>query len=318
MKIFVTGAAGFLGRAITRELLNNKHKVTALLLPDDEIGLDGEVVVKNGDITDPDSIKGMFGGHDAVVHCAGAVDFLNRSTCIAVNREGTRNVVAEAVHSKIRRFVHISSVSVYGRLSSGLVDEKTPRRKIGSPYGDTKIDAELIVEEFQKLGMLDATIFRPSIVFGEGDNRFLPPIIARVENGSYTMVGDGSNRINLVCIGDLAKIVATSLREEKSIGQIYNVSNPDSPTWKELLDTIASEVGCSRVERYISHRRALLFSIVNEFVSLFTGRLPKASRSTVKFAKRNCQYNITKVKEGLGFSPDMGALDGVVQWMRAR
>ena len=115
MHIFITGAAGFLGKAITNRLLADNCAVTALLLPGDKALPATGCEIVRGDITNPESLKGKIRGHDVVIHLAGVVGYGQTwKTCIAINREGTRNFAAEAIQSGARRFIHMSSVSVYG------------------------------------------------------------------------------------------------------------------------------------------------------------------------------------------------------------
>lgn len=75
---------------------------------------------------------------DAVIHLAGCVGDQKWGSCITVNRDGTSTIAEEAIWSGVRRFIHLSSVSVYGRVPLVEIREDSPVRKIGDPYGDTR------------------------------------------------------------------------------------------------------------------------------------------------------------------------------------
>ena len=112
------------------------------MLPEEEKP-DLNAEIRWGDITRPHTLAGLMHGHDAVVHLASAVGYAQEmGTCVTLNVDGTRNVAKEAMASRVRRFVHMSSIAVYGRIPGQVITEKSPTRKTGDPYGDTKIDAE--------------------------------------------------------------------------------------------------------------------------------------------------------------------------------
>ena len=138
MKIFVTGAGGFLGRHLLAVLAEAGHATTSLLLPT-ETAPEVATTVLRGDLTDPMDWADALGGHDAVVHLAGVVGYgVSRAACEAVNVAGTAYLADAARRAGVRRFVHLSSVSVYGRTPDRPLDEDSMLRLTGDPYGDTK------------------------------------------------------------------------------------------------------------------------------------------------------------------------------------
>ena len=131
MKVFITGGTGFIGRYVVKSLSALKHRITVLLLPGEaEEAAQGARVVR-GDITHSSGIRGIMAGQDALIHLAGVVGFQSWKDCVAINREGTRNIIGEALREGLGRVVHMSSVSVYGRVPNVLIDEEFPSRKIG-------------------------------------------------------------------------------------------------------------------------------------------------------------------------------------------
>ncbi|MBW1893325.1 MAG: NAD(P)-dependent oxidoreductase, partial [Deltaproteobacteria bacterium] len=209
MKIFITGGTGFLGKTIVKKLLADGHNVTCLLLPDDDSSSVTGAEIIRGDITRPDTLTHKTAGHDAIVHLAGAVGYGQTwDNCNRLNRDGTSNIAEEAVRSGARRFIHMSSVSVYGRVSGTPIPEDFPVTKIKDPYGDTKIDAENILKKYVKNGDLDLTVIRPTMIYGPGDTLFLPKVIENIKGGKARIIGKGDNRVDCIHISDVADFVS--------------------------------------------------------------------------------------------------------------
>lgn len=318
MNIFMTGATGFIGKTIVKRLLSEGHTVTALLLPDDsDAGLE-EVRIARGDITIPDTLLNKMNAHDAVIHLAGSVGYgLKMETCLKINRDGTFNVAREAIHSGIRRFIHFSSVSVYGRVPDVSIAEDFPLKKIGDPYGDTKIDAENILNRYVQQDKLDLTVVRPTVIYGPGDDKFLPKLMENLRSGKARIIGSGENSVDLIHISDVAEFVTLLLKDERSIGKVYNLTNPDNPTWKEMLEEIASVMGVRVPEKHLPYCVAFMLAGMMELVSYFTGRPPRLTRYAVRVIGRQYQYVTDRMQNELGFKPKRGLLEGIRECVRS-
>ena len=122
-KIFITGASGFIGRAVVKRLKDN-YELT-LLLPEGEsaVGLSGQNIVR-GDVTRHRSLSGLIRDHDTVIHMAGSVGYQSWRNCMSINVDGSRNVIRQAVRAGVIRFIHMSSVSVYGRIPDIKITEE--------------------------------------------------------------------------------------------------------------------------------------------------------------------------------------------------
>jgi len=317
MKIFVTGACGFLGRGITSKLLGEGHSVTALLLPNEEAGpLAGAGIVR-GDVTRPETLAGKLDSHDAVVHLAGAVGYgQSWELCRNVNHMGTRNVAREAVAAGVRRFMHMSSVSVYGRVPNVEITEDFPHRKIGDPYGDTKIEAEKELKRLEGEGKLDLTMIRPTVVYGPGDDKFLPRLVERMKRGTMRVIGDGENTVDLIHVRDVADFVALVLREAKSIGHAYNLTNPENPTWNQMLVHIAKFLGVPPPRKHVPYRTAMFAAALAEYIAPLIGKPPVLSRYTVRVIGRQYHYSTAHMREHLGFVPSIDLLEGVTECLK--
>lgn len=310
MRVFVTGASGFLGRWIAARLRADGHVVTALLLPQElEDGVPADSFVR-GDVTRRELLEGTIEGQDAVVHLAGAVGYGQTfERCRRLNRDGTRNVVDEAVRAGARRFIHMSSVSVYGRVANVPLTEAAPLRRIGDPYGDTKADAEEIVGAAARTGAIDPTILRPTVIWGPGDTLFVPKLIENLRSGRARIVGTGTNRVDAVHVDDVAALVARVVSNPKSIGSIYNVNHPANVTWGEFVVQCAAALGVPSPKGRLPYPVALAAAALLEAAASLMGSEPRLTRYSVRVIGRRYDYVVDRVRDEIGFAPAI-ALSG--------
>jgi len=225
VKIAVTGASGFVGKHLSRLLVDRGHEVAAIsrtgAAVDGAEGVVGDVVSGAG----PAPGKGLdavFKGCDAVVHL---VAILNEKrpqvTFERVHVFGTKNVVQFMEKAKVGRIVYVS----------GLGADLASR----SDYARTKARAEEIV----KASGLEWTIFRPGLMFGSGDGFFTDALARRLVRGApVTPVIQVHSRFQPVWVGDVVKAIADSLERKDTVGQVYELAGPHSYTLEELIDKV--------------------------------------------------------------------------------
>lgn len=311
MNIFMTGASGFIGQSVLKTLLSHGYSLTALLLGDDRISLDSRVNIVRGDVSDAASLSGKLAGHDVVLHLAGSVGYQSWKNCVAINQIGTRNVAAEAIKSRIRRFVYMSSVSVYGRVPGIPITEEIHFKKIGDAYGDTKIEAEKALREHERQGRLELTVLQPTVVYGENDNKFIPQLLSNLRSHKYRIIGDGNNRVDLIHVEDLARIVLSVLQDRKTIGQTYIVTNPNNPSWNEFLNEVCSLIDLPPVTHHIPYKLAYAAAWLMELAGKLSGKSPRLSRYAVRIVGLPCIYVTAKAEKELGFRPSISLIDGI-------
>jgi len=313
MKIFLTGAGGFIGRTLLKRLAQEGHITTSLLLEDESAdGIASITQIVRGDITQPATLGGLIDDHDAVIHLAGAVGYgQSWERCIAINVDGTRNVANEAVRAGAKRFIHMSSVSVYGRVPEVLLSEDAPLRKTGEPYGDTKIEAEHVLEEVGKDGALNWTILRPTVIYGPGDDKFLPKLIENLRSGSARVIGKGDGSVDLIHVNDVADFIERILLEPRAFEQTLNLADPDTCSWKELMGIVADELNVPPPTKHLPYPLALGIAGGMEIVSILTRRPPRLTRYAIRVVGRQYRYLATRAQE-LGFNSSVPVEDGIV------
>jgi nucleoside-diphosphate-sugar epimerase len=232
-----------------------------------------------------------------------------------VNVDGTRNLAAEAVRAGARRFVHLSSVSVYGRVAGVPIDEDHPFRRTGDPYGDTKIEAEELLAAHARRGELALSVLRPVVIYGPGDDKFLPRLVENLRSGRARIVGDGRNRVDALHVDDALEAVVRVLREPRAVGRVYNLTHPGNPTWGEFVPAVAALLGVPAPRGRVPWRVARLLALALELDARLRGGTPRLTRYAVDVVGRPYDYRSDRAKRELGFEPRVELLEGVGRWL---
>lgn len=309
-RVFVTGASGFIGRHVVRRLIEEGFAPTALLLPaEPDDACPGAAIVR-GDLAGIAPLSGLLDGCNAVVHVAGAVGAQSWELCRAVNVEGTRRVLEASLQAGVRRFVHMSSVSVYGRVPGVPITEESPLRRIGDPYGDTKIAAEELLREAERAGKIDLTVLRPTAVCGPGDQKFLPTLTAGLRRGDFRIIGDGTQPVDLIRVEDVAAATVLALKKPESIGKTYNLARRGNPSWNEFVAALARELGIGNPVKHVPYQAAYAAAWLMEQAAKLTGKPPRLTRYAVRLIGRRYDYRTGPLEEQLGFRPERSVLPG--------
>jgi uncharacterized protein YbjT (DUF2867 family) len=225
MRVFVTGASGFVGNEVVRELLNRGHEVRALVRPGSQKKLQDRdrVEVVQGDCLHPEILRPAAQGCDAVIHLVGIIrEFPGRGvTFERVHVQATQNVVDAALAAGTRRYLHMSALGA--------------RPDPADLYHVTNFQADRYV-----IGSgLAYTIFRPSVIYGPGDQSI--NLFARQLRRLpfFPIVGDGLYQLQPAPVWTVAAAFALALELPHTENKIYDVGGPEPLTFNQLIDTIA-------------------------------------------------------------------------------
>jgi predicted dehydrogenase/nucleoside-diphosphate-sugar epimerase len=249
-RVLVTGATGFIGaRAAEVFALHNGWDVRALVHNPGNASRLARLPIEmvQGDLSSAAEVNRLVEGCDAVVHCAVGTVWGDRRKNFAINVDGTRRLAEAALAAGVKRFVHFSTISVYGDDSAmtGILNESTPLRPTrGSDYGETKTAAEQVVKELAARG-LNACIFRPARVFGPFSRIFIMNPLAAIAKGGFHWLGSPDVPCDMVYVDNVvgAVINAINAPDVQMRGQDFNVSDGDSMTWREFYGYFAQELG---------------------------------------------------------------------------
>jgi nucleoside-diphosphate-sugar epimerase len=317
----VTGATGLLGSHIVEQLRRRGKRVRALVRnSSDESFLRSQgVETVVGDITDRASLERACAGVDTIYHSAARVgDWGPWREFVQITIEGTRNVIAAAAAANVRRFLHISSISVYGYVDGkGVVLDETA--SLGQHlyrwayYTRSKVIAEQSVWEAHRAGRIRATVIRPSWLYGPRDRATLARLIDSIRRGKCRLIGDGSNRLNVVHAANVADGAILAAESARAVGEAYNLSNDGVLTQKQYFDTVAAALGMGPITRSVPYGVAQRVALVLECIGHLVGQRkpPLITRYSVWLIGRHSFFETRKAREQLGWKSRISYEEGI-------
>jgi len=323
MTTLVTGATGFLGSAIARELLQDGRKVRVLLRPEaDRRNLEGlEVELAFGDLRAPESLRAALRGCRTLFHAAAYYSLWSRDrqAMYNINVQGTRNVLEAALEAGVERIVYTSTVGCIGLWPDGRpADESTPfdEALLCNDYKRSKYQAEQVALELARQGA-PLVIVNPSAPVGPNDIKPTPTgqIVLDFLRGQLPAYLDTG--LNLIDVRDCAR--GHLLAEAKGrAGERYILGNRNL-SFKEILDTLAAITGLKAPTVKMPYAVAYLAGWTCEMISDFiTHRPPAIPLDGVKMAKHYMYFDASRAVRELGLpqNPVERALEDAVRWTR--
>lgn len=272
MKVLVTGSSGFIGSHLIRFLAAEGHEVRALARRAATPAPGVEEVV--GDVRE------AVIGCDAVVHLVAIIVERGDQTFMSVNVGGTEGVIDAMTSAGIRRLVHVSA------LGAG------PDERFGY------LRSKWIAEEAVRRSGLDATILRPSVVFGPGAGFFRPIVWSLRWMPVYPMVNQGVTPLQPIFVEDLCRCIDACLRDDSHIGQTYELGGPEVITFGGLVDLTARTLGKRRRKVNVPTWTARPFALVNRLV-----RDPIVTSEQLDMVVLDNTCETDGVKRTFGFEP---------------
>ena len=243
MIVVVTGASGYLGRAVATELIAAGHDVRTLQRRPS--GVDGATDIL-GSVTDPDAVARALDGAEGIIHLAAKVSLAgDPAEFRAVNVGGTRLVIDEAERAGASRFVQVSSPSVAhaGHALAGVGAEPASPTQARGEYARTKAEGELLALA-RDSAALRVVAVRPHLVWGPGDTQLVGRILDRARRGRLPLLDGGRALIDSTYIDNAATgIVAALDRADEAHGRAFVITNGEPRPVGELLAGICSASG---------------------------------------------------------------------------
>jgi dihydroflavonol-4-reductase len=323
MKVFVTGATGFVGSHVAGELAARGADLRLLVRPTSRTenisGLKAELVP--GDLTDADSLRKAMQGSEVVFHVAADYRLWVRDPqgMYRANVEGTRSLIQAAQQAGVRRIVYTSSVATMGFTNNGLpCDETSPvclANMVGH-YKRSKFLAEQVAIEAAHTGA-DVVIVNPTTPVGEQDIKPTPTgrIIVDFLNRNFPAYVDTG--LNLVDVREAARAHILALEKGKS-GERYIIGG-ENLTLKEILDRLAATSGLPAPKMKVPHAIAMGFACWDQFFTgMLRGKEPRATIDAVRMGRKKMFASSAKAELELGYKPQpvADALRRAVDWYR--
>jgi nucleoside-diphosphate-sugar epimerase len=312
---FVTGAAGFIGRALVARLRADGSDVRGVdLLPSED-----DAIVQ-GDVTSPGAWQRHAEGCDVVIHTAALVGFYTpRAGYWESNVVATRLALDAAIAGGAKRFVHFSSIVVFGFEFEGEVDERTPVRPNGVHYVDTKIASEQVVLSAHAAGEMECTIVRPGDVYGPESRGWTLEPVRLLKAGQLIIPAGGRGLHSPVYVDDLVDGVVRAATTPVAAGRIYVVTGAEGVPFADFVGHYCRMLGVDP-PRSAPVAIARESARVIDAVARVRRRRNELTPAAVDYFMRRGTYSIRRAREELGYEPAHDLDSGMAlteEWLRA-
>jgi uncharacterized protein YbjT (DUF2867 family) len=281
--IFIAGATGFIGGNLVEDLRSRGLNLKCLVRSESaEKSLRSKgIEVVRGDITMPETLKGVLRSEDFVIHLVGIIEEKGKATFKSVHVEGTGNLIAEARRAGVRHFFYQSALGADKNSWSG--------------YLKTKAEAEEIVRQ----SGLSYTIFRPSLIAGPWDG-FTKRLVEMIKlSPVLPIAGEGRSRFQPVYIKDWIKCVNKVIDDPEKFISVYDIGGPEHLTYTEMVETLAD----------VMDRKKPVFKIPMGLMKLsaaFLGTVlpsPPVTLDQLRLLEMDNICDIDAIEKNFGFKP---------------
>jgi len=315
---------GFLGSHVTALLVTRGARPRALIHPSDDAGwlAQADADVYTADVGDRSAIAPALAGVDCVVHCAARTGpWGPASEYERTNVRGLETLVRAAMAAGVRRFVHVSSITVHGNNVHGEADENSPLRTEPNPYSRSKVAGEKLLRRMIQDEGAPVTIVRPGWIYGPRDTASFARIARMIDQGRMIMIGSGENHLPLIYARDAAEGALLACEAEHAEGRSYLLVNDEPVTQRDFITAIAAELGAPTTARRIPYGLAVMLGGLSENLGHLARRRqpPPVMRYGLQLLGGENRFAISRARRELGFSPLTGLTEGVrnsVGWYR--
>lgn len=322
MKVAITGATGFLGKSLALWLSERGHELYLHARSEAKAealkGLAKKLVIC--DITDTKGISELVADADIVIHTVS--NFRSASgppeSYKTINVDGTINTFECAKSAGVKRFIHISTIGVFGDIKEFPASETTEYNP-GDNYQRTKLEAELYCRKQAETELnMELVVIRPCSMYGPGDMRMLK-MFRMLKKGTFFVIGECEANFHAVYIDDLVAGIELAMKHENINKEVFILGGENYVSLKEYISIVASAVGSSYPKIKLPFWPMYMLSAIIEFICVPIRVEPPIFRRRVKFYKNNRAFNIEKAINMLGYQPKVSLQEGMkrtAQWYR--
>jgi nucleoside-diphosphate-sugar epimerase len=265
LKIALTGATGFVGRAVVSAFMAKSYQVSALVRDPALSDMNPNVRKVQGDLRSSAALDELTRNADVVVHIAGVIGALWRDHYFLANEQGSLTVAEAAARNGVKRFVHISSLAA-----------REPELSI---YGASKRAGEAAVEKFNT--RMSVIILRPPAVYGPGDRGTLP-LLRSLTHSFAVIPGTSTSRFSLIYVDDLARIIVEAVDATRTGVVELDDGWRQGYGWKDLARIAAASEQKSITPIFLPKSVAMAVGIIVEALAKLTGTLPFVSSDKIQ------------------------------------
>jgi UDP-glucose 4-epimerase len=310
-RIAITGANGFVGRALARMLLAQGRAVTGVVRGDAACypGVDTHSIASIESIS-PEA----FAEAQAVIHLAARVHVMNDASADplaafrATNVEGTLSAAEAAARAGATRFVYVSSIKALAELDNGRPLKETDERHPPDPYGISKAEAEVKLMELGARTGLEIVIVRPPLVYGPEVRANFLSLMSAIAKGVPLPIGAAEARRSLCYVDNLASALIECTTHVRAAGQIFHITDGEDPSVADLARILGRHLG--RPARLLPVPMGML-----RLAGRVTGKSAQIDRLT-----GSLRVDSTHIRNMLGWCPSVSldaGLAATAAWFRA-
>jgi nucleoside-diphosphate-sugar epimerase len=317
MRVTITGANGFIGRALARRLCEHGHTVGGV-----DLRADSTAGVVAGDISTDGDWQDHVTGSDLVIHTAAVVsNAVGLDEQWRINVAGTRKVVEAAVRGKATRLVHLSSVRAFSdvHFPDGVTEEHAVRLD-GNPYVDTKIAGEQVVLQAHAAGQIAVTIVRPGDVYGPRSRPWTVLPVQLIKRNLFLLPARGNGIFSPVYVDDLVDGLLLAAEKPAASGQVFTLSGGVGVPCREFFGHYYRMLG-KRGPLCTPTGFAVAAAAAAARTTALVGGTTEINTVSMRYFTRTGTYSIDTARRMLGYAPAVGLAEGMArteQWLRAQ
>ncbi len=312
--VFITGASGFIGRALAARFRAAGARVRGM-----DRAPDPAADVVAGDVGQPGPWQAHAEGCELVIHTAAVVSLrLERPGEVwQANVAGTANALDAAERAGASRFVHFSSITAFGLEFPDGADERHPVRPSGIPYTDTKIASEQVVLQAHAEGRVPVTVIRPGDVYGPASRAWAIVPFELMRAGRFVLPARGEGVFSPVYIDNLVDGVTAAAAADAAVGQVFTLTDGAGVRARTFFEPYARLAG--RPLRAVPTPVAVAVAGAVQAVARAAPGDNDVNPLSVRYLARTGTYSIAKARAVLGYAPRVGLEEGQrrsLAWLR--
>jgi nucleoside-diphosphate-sugar epimerase len=326
LRIFLTGGSGFIGSRVARIAVELGHEVTVVTAVNNtaerarcDALTSAGIKVVIAPLEDSFALARALVNQEVVIHLAAAQHEAHAGEIHfhQVNVEGTRRLLELAARAGVKRFVHGSTIGVYGSAAAGRVLDEQSSLAPDNPYGKTKAGAEIVLRNFG--GNIEWCIVRISETYGPGDMRLLK-LFRGVQKGRFIILGRGRNEHQLIYVDDLARGLLAACDAPNVNGETVVLAGAKSVTTNAMVSAISAALGSTRRIFHAPMWPFVAAAYVLETTMTPLGLKPPLHRRRLDFFRKSFRFSTAKAQKLLSFRAETDFIDGArrtAEWYRA-
>jgi len=311
MLIAVAGASSRLGIRLLSKLSKAGYKTVALLRSEkslDKIPKDVFCKFVDYELEDCSQLRNDLQGVTHIINITGSSSTsIGEKNLFLANVEPTKKLLESAPNS-LERFIHISSICVYGKKFEGIANEEYPK-VADNIYSKTKIEAENSVLSFSK--NFCTIILQPAMIYGPNFHAGFYPVLKKLLENKMQIIGNGDNYIPLIHCDDVCDAIIKSLDAKVESGSCFILSCNPALTQNELIEIASKALGVNSLPSHTNYNTIKSLIRLNSFFKSLLGKSSSINSDMIDQLYYNRQFCTKKAENELGFEPKVAFKTGI-------